>query len=144
MEFVQHLGSGLAWVNKFKGNQLAAAGFSLGKMHVMDIKIANVDRLPWRGNNYTGHPHNVFTDLITGKAIGIDTEKKENLSPEMKEAVQDELYDIKFTSGFYKYASTTVDRLTQKRDKNKLTLEGVRKEVFKREFAEGLKEALKE
>jgi len=140
MDFIQHLGPGMASMNRLNKVTMAKSAYGLGKMHIADIQMVNVDRLPWRGNRYSGHLNNVFTSMLTGEVIGIDSEHVIDMTEEMKLDVQAEMKEIE--SDPLTYAAKIYEIISTKKDANKLNLDD--EEVvtaFVTNFARGLAEA---
>lgn len=137
MGFVKHLGEGLASLNQRDAETMLSMATELGRMHVADVRMGNVDRLPWRGNGHKGHLFNVFVDMLAGKIIGLDSESKLVKDETMQKDIKEELAEIKGDPG--KYAEAMFDRLTKVVDKDKLNLsEKEVQEAFKKGFATGL------
>ncbi|WP_039912458.1 protein kinase family protein [Cellvibrio mixtus] len=142
MQYIETLGAGLGTMNRNEKNTMAGPAKSLGIMHVTDIKIGNSDRLPWRGNGYSGHLNNVFTDLITGAIIGLDSEQNMSIGGELLQAIKEELHEIK--SDANAYAEKIYALLKKDGNKDKLMLEEDVAQVFIENFAAGLSSALPE
>ncbi|WP_392533987.1 DUF4157 domain-containing protein [Nostoc sp. C117] len=140
MEYIKELGVGLGTMNKFDKDIMKGSAESLGKMHTTDIMIGNVDRLPWCGNNYTGHWNNVFTDLLTKRVIGIDSEKTMNFQSGLLKDIRKELNEIKDNPEIY--ANKIYELLSTSSNKDKLDLGEEEAQVFITYFASGLKSAL--
>ncbi len=142
MQYIETLGPGLGTMNKNDKNTMAGPARSLGIMHVTDIKIGNADRLPWRGNGYSGHLNNVFTDLLSGAIIGLDSEQNMDIGGELLQAIKDELHEIE--SDANAYAEKIYALLKKDGNKDKLILEDEVAQVFLENFAVGLSSALPE
>lgn len=140
MKYIKELSVGLGTMNKFDKDSMKGPAKSLGKMHTTDIMIGNVDRLPWCGNNYTGHWNNVFTDLLTKEIIGIDSEKTINFQSGLLEDIRKELKEIKDDP--QTYANKIYKLLSTSGNKDKLDLGQEEAQVFITYFASGLKSAL--
>lgn len=143
MEFIENLFNGMQWLddNKLAPKQIEDAAVDLGRMHVIDVRVCNVDRLPWRGNKYTGHLFNVFYAAAVGKVIGIDTEKQNEITEKMKEDIDAEIAEIRKNPK--DYAAEMFNKLSKSRAKEKPTLVAEEnKTAFKNGFAQGLEKAL--
>lgn len=142
MDFILHLGPGMASMNRLDKDTMAKSAFGLGKMHIADIQMANVDRLPWRGNRYSGHLNNVFTSLLTGEIIGIDSEHMIDMTTEMELDIHAEMKEIE--SDAFAYAEKIYGIISTKMDANKLNLGNIEvKTAFVENFAIGLSDGSK-
>ncbi len=141
MDHIPHLQEGLSFVNYSRSNEeVIKAGYQLGVVHVTDISVANVDRLPWRGNKYTGHLFNVFQNQITGNVVGLDTEKPKVMTEDMEKDIALELNEIRKKTHDYAYGMGEI--LATAKDRNKITLKPEQLRFFADGFEAGLKKGL--
>ncbi|BDS13147.1 hypothetical protein [Aureispira anguillae] len=115
--------------------------FDLGKQHIADIRVCNVDRLPWEGNSYRANLKNVFIDLLTGKLLGLDTEADMNITEEKEKDIKAELLKIeKSPEGC---ADMIYDIISKGGKTGKLDATALKKKDFVDVFAKGLSAGLK-
>lgn len=113
----------------------------LGIQHIADIRVCNVDRLPWEGNNYKANMKNVFMDMWTGKLLGLDTEADTQITREKEEDIEKELLAI--GENPETCAATIFDVISKKGKTGIVDAEELKKEDFVEVFASGLKKGLK-
>lgn len=141
MGFEKYLSEGLGSANVMSPDEMQVAAEGMGRMHIADIKMCNVDRLPWRGNGYTGHWFNVFFDAISREAIGLDSEAHLEITETMRKDVEAELEEIRANP--QAYAEKIYKILSTKADKDKLLADEKKGPAFIKGFATGLMAGLK-
>ena len=144
MEYVPYLATGL---RSFTGHaeetleeaglRLERMGSQLGRVHVTDVRILNVDRLPWRANGYTGHLNNVF--VTQDQVLGMDSEKDMDETEEKNKDRQAELEEMAKDPAAY---ATRMAELLSRPNKDKLMLEEEHLPFFIKGFAAGIAAAL--
>lgn len=142
MEYITSLGPGLGTMNAIPELKLGKAASDLGKMHATDIRIGNVDRLPWRGNGGTGHLNNVFTDVLSREIVGLDSELNVDIKDDLLAAIKQELHDIEADAATY--AANMYAFLIKDGNKDKLVMSDGKRDIFIEHFAAGLTAALPE
>jgi hypothetical protein len=139
MEVVPHLRTGLGTFGALEPEALEKAAYQLARVHVTDVRILNVDRLPWRGNGNKGHLFNVFTQGLSGAVMGLDSEHDLNVTEEKQKDQQAELVEIAEDPEAY---ATRMLKSVSAANKDKLDLDEKQAVIFVKAFAAGLKSML--
>jgi hypothetical protein len=113
----------------------------LGKQHIADIRVCNVDRLPWEGNSYRVNLKNIFSSMFTGELLGLDTEADMNITEEKQRDIENELSLM--LSSPKESAAKIYDIISKGGKRGRLDAEELKKEDFVDAFSEGLLAGLK-